>query len=115
MVDVSSMCRWRARIANSEWRVVKKSAFHSPFAIRHSLFALSYAKHKYPRLPHVAFQHVAGLAQQVGDIDGGERIGALDHEPIARREALERLAGFQRRQRALQAAHVEDGLGHWGA
>src|ERR1043166_2969889 len=123
MVDVSLYVPVEG--ANSEWRIVKKrpSLFatrHSllPFAIRYSLFALSPladAEYEQARLSRVGFQPVAGLAQQVGDVDRGERIGAFDHEPVADREPLERLAGFQRRQRALQPAQIEDGLGHWGA
>src|ERR1043166_8813114 len=113
------------RMANSKEEAV--SIRHSPFAssIRHSLFAIRYslfalspladAEYEQARLLRVGFQHIAGLAQQVGDVDRGERIGAFDHEPVADREPLERLAGFQRRQRALQPAQIEDGLGHWGA
>src|ERR1043166_4618460 len=105
MVDVSLYVPVEG--ANSEWRIVKKrpSLFatrHSllPFAIRYSLFALS-------PLADAEYEQ-ARLSQQVGDVDRGERIGAFDHEPVADREPLERLAGFQRRQRALQPAQIED-------
>src|SRR5690349_11586074 len=95
-------------MVSGEWGVVTCV----PLTTRYSLFALPDTEHEHPRLLRVGLEHVAGLAQQVGDVDPRERIGAFDHEPVARGEALERLAGLERRQRAAQPAQIEDGLGH---
>jgi hypothetical protein len=57
----------------------------------------------------LVLERVAGFAHQVGDVDFGQRIGALDHQDGAGRQARQGLAGAQRRQRALEAAQVDDG------
>ena len=53
-----------------------------------------------------AFERVAGLAQQVGNVDRGQRVRALDDENVAGRHAREQLARLERGQRALQPAHI---------
>src|SRR5579871_94628 len=58
------------------------------------------------------FERVAGLVQQVRDVDAGERIGAFDDQDLARLHGLERLAGAQRRERAFEAAQVEGVFRH---
>ena len=55
----------------------------------------------------VVFERIAGLPQQVGNIDAGERIGAADDQNVAGRHAGKRFAGAQHRQRAFEAAQVE--------
>ena len=57
-------------------------------------------------------ERIAGLIEEVRDVDRGERIGAFDDQNVAWREAAERLADPERRQRAFEAAQIEDFLGH---
>ena len=59
------------------------------------------------------FQRVAGLVQQIRNIDPGQRIGALDDQNIARCHAAQRLPGAQRRQRAFEAAQVDGFFRHF--
>jgi molybdopterin molybdotransferase len=56
------------------------------------------------------FQRIAGLTDQIGDVDFGQRIGAFDHQHGAGGQARQRLAGAQRRQRAFEAAQVDGGF-----
>ncbi len=55
----------------------------------------------------LAFQQIAGLAHQIGQIDRAERIGAGDLDQLARREAGENFSRFQHGQRTFQSAQVE--------
>ena len=55
---------------------------------------------------------VAGLADQVRDIDHRQRIGAVNFQQVAGLQRLQRLARLQRRQRTFQAGEVECGLCH---
>src|SRR5262249_20728688 len=52
------------------------------------------------------FQDIAGMINEIRDVDGGKGVRAFDHQHIAGGEPGERLAGAQRRQRALEAAEV---------
>src|SRR6186713_610334 len=58
------------------------------------------------------FQSVAGLPQQVRDVDGGERIGAFRNNQIAAFQSRQFLAHAQRRQRAFQSAQIHYGFSH---
>src|SRR4029078_3732161 len=58
------------------------------------------------------FQSVAGLPQQVRDVDGGERIGAFRNNQVAALQSRQFLAHPQRRQRAFQSAQIHHGFGH---
>jgi len=58
------------------------------------------------------FKLVAGLAQQIGNIDSGKRIGTFDDQGVARLRLAERFAGAQRRERAFEAAQIERLFGH---
>src|SRR6185503_11865297 len=49
------------------------------------------------------FQLVAGLSEQVRDVDGGERIGAFRDDEVAAFQPRQCLAHPQRRQRAFQS------------
>src|SRR6266850_574549 len=64
------------------------------------------------RLGSLLLQDVAGLGDQVRDIEGRKRVGALDHELVAGRKPGQRLARLEGGQGAAQAAQVEDGLRH---
>ncbi len=64
-------------------------------------------------LPGV-FPRVAGLAQQIGNIDAGEWIGARDDDNVALGHAGERLARAQYRQRAFEAVQIESLFRHRG-
>src|SRR5882724_10034946 len=55
----------------------------------------------------LAFEEIARLAQQVGNIEAGERVAADDDELLARRPAAQCLARPQRRQRAFQTLEIE--------
>src|SRR5690242_10775666 len=57
-------------------------------------------------------QLVAGFAQQVRDIDRGQRVGAFDHELVSRAQTAERLPRLQRGEGAFQPAEVEVRLRH---
>jgi hypothetical protein len=52
-------------------------------------------------------ENVARLAQKMGDVDGGERIGAFDDKEIAVIQSAQGLARAQGRQRTVKAAKVE--------
>jgi hypothetical protein len=52
-------------------------------------------------------ENVAGLAQKMGDVDGGERIGAFDDKEIAVVQSAQGLARAKGRQRTVKAAKVE--------
>jgi hypothetical protein len=52
------------------------------------------------------FEHVTGLAQQIGDVDCGQRVGALGDDQVASLEAGQHFAHPQRRQRAFQTAQI---------
>src|SRR6516225_7229149 len=58
-------------------------------------------------------QRVAGLVEEVRDVDLGQRIGALGDELFSPLEAAERLAHAQCRQRALEPAQIEDPFRHY--
>src|ERR1039458_2776706 len=60
----------------------------------------------------VAFQRVAGLPQQIRNIDRGQRIGAFRHDQVAGFQTGQHLAHPQRRQRAFQAAQVHGLIRH---
>src|ERR1051326_8904193 len=73
---------------------------------------LADAEYQEPGVLRGGFQHVAGLANENGDIDRGQGIGAFEHQRVARDELGEHLAGFERRQGAAQSAQVERLFGH---
>ena len=50
---------------------------------------------------------VAGLRDEMRDIDHRQRIGAVDFQPVSRLYRFQRFARFQRRQRAFQSSQVE--------
>src|SRR6186713_2038582 len=58
------------------------------------------------------FQHVAGLMQQVGDVDGGQWIGAFDDQDVVRRQTGEGLARTQGGQGTFQPAQIESLFRH---
>ena len=51
----------------------------------------------------------AGLAREDWDIDDRQRVGAFQHERTAQRQAHQRRFRPQHRQRAEEAAKIEDG------
>ena len=55
---------------------------------------------------------VAGLADQVRDVDNRQRIGAMHFEEITRRGRFQRLARLERRQRTFESGQVEFCCGH---
>ena len=58
------------------------------------------------------FERVAGLIEEVRNVDTGEWVGAFDDENIARLRLAQRLPGAQRRQRAFQAAQIQGFFAH---
>jgi molybdopterin biosynthesis enzyme len=58
------------------------------------------------------FEHIAGLIEEVGNIDRGQRIGALKDQNVTSLQAAQRLFGAQRRQWAFEATQVEGFFGH---
>jgi len=62
----------------------------------------------------VMFDLAAHLTGEMRNVDQRKRIGAFDDQEIARAEPGKRLAGAQRRQRALQPFEIETrgGNGH---
>ncbi len=64
------------------------------------------------RVPLRVFQHVAGFAQQTGNIDAGKWIGARHNQNVARLHAGKRLACSQHRKRAFEAAKIESLFRH---
>src|SRR4051812_20384466 len=70
------------------------------------------AEQKQLGVARALLQHVTGLAHQIRDIDGRERVGTFEHERIARREFGQRLARLERWQRAFESAQIENGFGH---
>jgi hypothetical protein len=59
----------------------------------------------------LALQSVTVLAQKMRNIYDTERIGAFNGETAALRELPQRFARPQHRQRAVQAAQIENGNG----
>src|SRR5262249_29234106 len=59
-----------------------------------------------------AFKLIAGLAQQVRNIDGRERIRAFRHDQVSGLQRRQFLAHPQRRQRTLQTAQVHGCFSH---
>jgi hypothetical protein len=59
------------------------------------------------------FQRIAGLAQQVRDVDRRQRVGAFDGQAIAAGHARQQLLGAQCRQRALEAAQADRLIRHF--
>src|SRR5437667_2236384 len=55
---------------------------------------------------------VAGILNQIWNVDHRERIGTVDLQQVARLQGLQRLARFERRQRALQSGEIEFGRPH---
>src|SRR5262249_53105312 len=63
-------------------------------------------------LAMLAFQHVAGLGEQGGNVDRCQRVGAGDEQNVSSLHSGQRLAGPQHRQRALEAAQIKGLFGH---
>lgn len=57
-------------------------------------------------------QPVPGLANQVRNVDLGERIIGDHHQTTARRLAFQRLPRLERGERALQAHEIQRGFVH---
>jgi hypothetical protein len=55
---------------------------------------------------------IARFADQIGDIDGGERVGAMDLQLIARLQLRKRFARLQGGQGAIQSHQVKLGRRH---
>jgi hypothetical protein len=62
----------------------------------------------------LVLERVAGLAQEMGNVDDGERIGAFDDQTAAMRQTFQHLTGPQHGQRTVQAAQIERGGGNSG-
>src|SRR5438105_2873947 len=62
--------------------------------------------------PRRAFERVAGLVEEVRDVDRGERIGAFDHEHVSLGHGGQRLARPQCGQRAFQATQIDGPVRH---
>src|SRR5262249_25664896 len=77
-----------------------------------ALAGLADAEHQDPGAFVVGYENVAGLAQQIGNVDGGQGISECEHERVARNELGEHLAGLERRQGAAQSAQIERLFGH---
>lgn len=58
------------------------------------------------------FQPVAGLAQQIGNINRGQGIGAFDCQQIARRHSGKRFFGAQRGQGTFQPTQIQGLFSH---
>ncbi len=82
-------------------KLVRRALFFSD-AERQQLFVLA-------RL----FQRVAGLIEEVRDVDAGERIGTFHDQYVAALRLAQRFPGPQRRQRAFEAAQIERLFGHF--
>src|SRR3990170_1219518 len=91
----------------------RRIAFKNRASTRTSL--LLDVKHQQLRSIPAVDQCVAGLAQQVRNVDAGQRIGALDHELLARGHARKRFFGLQRRERTFQPTQIEADFGHRGS
>src|ERR1700738_153229 len=73
---------------------------------------LADAEYQKPRALAVGFENVAGLADEIGDVDGGQRIGAFEHQRVAGNELAEHLARLERGQGTAQSAKIERLFGH---
>src|SRR6266566_7027680 len=77
-----------------------------------ALAGLADTEYQKPGALAVGFENVAGLADEIGDIYGGQRIGAFEHQRVARNELAEHLAGLERGEGATQSAQIERLFGH---
>ena len=50
-----------------------------------SVLCLTKAEDQHIRFLSHCLKHVAGFPEEVGNVDGGQRIGAFDHQPLAGR------------------------------
>ena len=55
---------------------------------------------------------VAGLLDQVRNVDHRQWIGAMHLQPVTRLQGFQRLARLERRQRAFEPGQIELGRGH---
>src|SRR4029079_460594 len=55
---------------------------------------------------------VAGFADQIGDVDHRQRVGAMHFEEVTGCDRLQRLTRLQCRQRAFEAGEIELRRGH---
>jgi cytochrome c len=70
------------------------------------------AENQEPSAFVIGFENVAGLAEKIGDVDGGQGIGAFEHQRIAWNEPGEYLARLERGQGTAQTAKIERLFGH---
>ena len=60
----------------------------------------------------LAHDPIAGFPDEVGNIDGGERVGAMNLQLLANGDALEGLARLQGGQGAFEAGEIKQCDGH---
>ena len=104
LVTVCGPCR-RPRPCTI-WSSAARSPGGRRCRLRRALYFLRMRKVSTPSVFRLAFQRVAGLPQQIGNIDRGQRIGAFGHDQVAAFQGGQHLAHPQRRQRAFQAAQI---------
>src|ERR1700730_10862811 len=95
--------------SSAEW----KFGFPVWVSIKVTSLALADAEGQQLLILARVFQRVAGLIDQIRNIDTGEWIGAFDDKNVAGLHAGKRLAGAQRGQRAFEAAQIEGFFGHF--
>src|SRR5262245_33570094 len=74
--------------------------------------AFSDTKNQHVALARARFEPIAGLVQQVRDVDGCERVRAFGDEHVAGLQPGQSFAHAQRRQRTFESAQIERLLGH---
>ena len=89
-------------------RTIPEPAGKFNFNRRPGRAALRILKVSSPSPRSLAFQHVAGLVEQVRDVDRRKRVGAFHDDDVARGHALQHLMGTQGRQWAFQPTQIDD-------
>ena len=95
--------------------ISNRPAFHSKrLIIRLSDRAICFFNHEHDSVVRTFrdLDLVAGFADQIGDIDDRQRIGAANFQEIAGRERFQGFARLQCRQRTFETSEVELGGGH---
>src|SRR5215813_14689610 len=91
---------------------MRVNALKAPSRAIDAYSAFADTKHQHVALARARFEPIAGLVQQVRDIDGRERVRALGDEHVAGFQPGQSFARAQRRQWTFESAQIERLLGH---
>src|SRR5262249_10436311 len=91
---------------------MRVNALKAPSRAIDAYSAFADTKQQHVALACARFKPIAGLVQQVRDVDGRERVRAFGDEHVAGFQPGQSFAHAQRRQRTFESAQIERLLGH---